>query len=106
MHPTYWIPFLKEANLFGYVEFSNNAIFSNNVILDLNKTSVIMASGGTSTLSKHYVSMVYTPTTKKSVCVVCGRKQESDKHRVKLFKNDNKSEACLLVEKYLDIQFR
>ena len=63
-----------------------------------------MASGGTSTPSKHYVSMVYTPTTKKSVCVVCGRKQESDKHRVKLFKNDNKSEACLLVEKYLDIQ--
>ena len=48
--------------------------------------------------------MVYTPTTKKSVCVVCGRKQESDKHRVKLFKNDNKSEACLLVEKYHDIQ--
>ena len=63
-----------------------------------------MESGGTSTPSKHYVSMAYTPTTKKSVCVVCGRKQESDKHRVKLFKNDKKSEACLLIEKYLYIQ--
>ena len=64
-----------------------------------------MASGGTLTPSKHYVSMVYTPTTKKSVCVVCGRKQESDKHRVKLCKcYGEKSEACLLVEKYLDIQ--
>ena len=63
-----------------------------------------MASGGTSTQSNHYVSMVYTPTTKKSICVVCGRKQESDKHRVKPFKNHDKSEVCILVEKYLDIQ--
>lgn len=55
------------------------------------------------TPSKLYVSMAYTPTTKKSVYVVCGKKKESDKHRVKLFKKEKNSEACLWVEKYLEV---
>ena len=56
------------------------------------------------TPSKSYISVACTPTTKKQVCVVCGKREESCKHRVQLFKNDKKTESCKLVEKYLEIQ--
>lgn len=55
------------------------------------------------TPSKSYISVACTPTTKKQVCVVCGKREESCKHRVQLFKNDKKTESCELVEKYLEI---
>ena len=65
-----------------------------------------MASGNQTgdTPSKTYVSVACTPTTKKQVCVICGKREESCKHRVQLFKNDKKTESCKLVEKYLEIQ--
>ena len=56
------------------------------------------------TPSKTYVSVACTPTTKKQVCVVCGKREEASKHRVQLFKNDKKTESCILIEKYLEIQ--
>ena len=65
-----------------------------------------MASGGPvgDTPSKTYVTVACTPTTKKQVCVVCGKREESSKHRFKLFKNDKKTETCILIEKYLEVQ--
>ena len=65
-----------------------------------------MASGGKvgDTPSKTYVSIAYTPTTKRQVCVVCGKREESNKHRVLLFKEDKKTKTCMLLEKYLDVQ--
>ena len=56
------------------------------------------------TPSKTDVSAACTPTTKKQVCVICGKREESNKHRVQLFKNDKKTETCILIEKYLEIQ--
>ena len=38
-----------------------------------------------------------------SVCCLW-KKQESDKHCVRLFKKDKGSELCLLIETYLEIQ--
>ncbi|XP_053398038.1 uncharacterized protein LOC123565316 [Mercenaria mercenaria] len=60
-----------------------------------------MASG--TTPSKTYVSIQFTPTTKKLICLICGKKEVNDKYRVKLFKSSRKSEACSLIERLLDI---
>ena len=56
------------------------------------------------TPSKTYASVACTPTTKQQVCVICGKKEASSKHRVQLFKIDKKTESCILIEKYLEIQ--
>ena len=57
-----------------------------------------------STPTKEYTNIQYTPTTKKRLCVLCGKREENDNYRVRLFKNENKSEACDLVEKLLSIE--
>ena len=54
-----------------------------------------------STPIKEYTNIQYTPTTKKRLCVLCGKREENDNYRVRLFKNEKKSEACDLVEKLL-----
>ena len=57
-----------------------------------------------STPTKEYTSIQYTPTTKKRLCILCGKREENDSYRVRLFKNEKKSEACNLVEKLLSIE--
>ena len=56
------------------------------------------------TQSKPGVSITCAVTKKTQVCVVCGKRTESSKHRVMLFKNDQKTEACKLIEKYLETE--
>ena len=56
------------------------------------------------TPTKEYINIQYTPTTKKRLCILCGKREEKDSYRVRLFKNEKKSEACALVEKLLSIE--
>ena len=62
-----------------------------------------MASKGSTTPSKTSTSIQYTPTTKRRLCVLCGKREENDNYRVKLFKHNEKTSACNLIEKYLGI---
>ena len=62
-----------------------------------------MASSESTTPSKTNTSIQYTPTTKKRLCVLCGKREDKDSYRVKLFKNNEKTSACNLIEQYLAI---
>ena len=57
-----------------------------------------------STPTKEYTNVQYTPTSKKRLCVLYSKREENDNYRVRLFKNEKKSEACDLVEKLLLIE--
>ena len=63
-----------------------------------------MATFQSNTPSKSYFRIQYTPTTKKRICILCGKREENDSYRVRLFKSEKKSEACELVEKLLSIE--
>ena len=60
-----------------------------------------MASGFTPT--KPGKQIVYTPTTKQTVCVLCGLKISVLDYRRRLFHGSRKTDHCLLIEKCLDI---
>ena len=63
-----------------------------------------MASKESITPSKTSISIQFTPSTKKSVCINCGKREEKDKYKTTLYKNNEKTGACDLIETYLGIQ--
>lgn len=56
-----------------------------------------------STPKKFFRFIKFTPTTKKTLCVICGNRIEKSDYRRKLFHGSIKSEYCILIEKYLEI---
>ncbi|VDI25295.1 Hypothetical predicted protein [Mytilus galloprovincialis] len=56
-----------------------------------------------STPKKIFRFIKFTPTTKKTLCVICGNRIEKSDYRRKLFHGSIKSEYCILIEKYLEI---
>lgn len=63
-----------------------------------------MASGENITPSKTHISIQYTPSTKKRLCVLCGKREDTSSYRIKLFKDGEKTSACVLIETYLSIE--
>ena len=60
-----------------------------------------MASGFTPTKTSKQIA--YTPTTKQTVCVLCGLIISASEYRRRLFHGSTKTDHCLLIEKYLNI---
>ena len=63
-----------------------------------------MAAKQSETPSKTSVSIHYTPSTKKSLCIICGKREEKSQYKTKLYKDNKKTGACDLIETYLGIQ--
>ena len=62
-----------------------------------------MATAGEKTPTKSSKTIEYTPTTKQIVCILCGKGVTTNEYRRKLFHGQQKTDACLLVEKYIGI---